>query len=82
VRDRTKKRTLRCKKPRRRQRNKLCGYWICDVYNIVSKVNKVVPELKHHAMKTLEGNEEMVHAFLTSARAGGERSASSSGRFT
>jgi hypothetical protein len=67
-----KEKSRRCKKPRERQRNKVCGYWICEVYCIVSKVNKAAAELKHHAMKASGENEEMIHAFLTSPRDGGE----------
>lgn len=76
-----KERSLQCKKLRGRQRKKVCGYWICDVCCcIVSRVNNVVPELKHRAVKTFGGNEEKRHAFLTSAREGGEWSTSFSGR--
>jgi hypothetical protein len=56
---------------REAERNKICGYWICDVYCIVSKVNKAVAELKYHAMKTFGENEPLIHEFLTSPRDSG-----------
>jgi hypothetical protein len=43
---------------------------------------KVVPVIKHYAMKTYGGVDVQIEAFLTSALAGGEWSVSRPGHFT
>jgi hypothetical protein len=50
--------------------------------NREGKVVPLLPLTKHHAMKAYWGVEVCLHAFLTPALYGGERSASRPGRLT